>query len=157
VGRRYWRYTKPLPALFTDARYRSTIGSHDIALLVPVGPRGYSMLWQAEAGLRFRMASGYLPPPESPNPYKRDPIYPMLSLGHPVPAVEQAARRFLAGHRVTVAVVDPQVPAARPWLGILERLGWSSARVGGAYVLRPATGRAGSWPDRSRPRRRTPV
>jgi hypothetical protein len=44
VGRRYWRYTKPLPALFTDARYRSTIGSHDIALLVPVGPRGYSML-----------------------------------------------------------------------------------------------------------------
>lgn len=167
VGGGYWRDTKPLPALFTQARYRHALGHHDIALVVPAGPRGYSMLWQAEAGLRFRMASGYLPPPESPNPYKQDPIYPMLSLGHPVPAVEQAARRFLTGHHVTVAVVDPHLPAARPWLGILERLGWHAARVGGAFVLRPAGGslaatrrlraRAGSWPGRSRPQWRTPA
>jgi hypothetical protein len=139
ADRGYWKYTKPLPALFTSAHYRNVIGPRDIALLVPVGPRGYSMLWQAETHLRFRMASGYLPPPESPNPYKQDPIYPMLSLGLPVPSVQDAARSFLARHHVTVAVVDPQLPAARPWLGILTRLGWRPKSVGGAIVLRPAS------------------
>lgn len=141
VGRHYWRYSKPLPALFTQARYSGVITAHDLALIVPVGPKGYSMLWQAEAGLRFRMASGYLPPPESPNPYKQDPIYPMLSLGHSVPNVETAAQRFVTSHHVTVAVVDMQLPQARPWLRILERLGWSASREGGVFVLRPGAGR----------------
>jgi hypothetical protein len=137
VDRGHWRYDKPLPALFTSARYRDVIGPHDVALLLPVGPHGYSMLWQAEAHLRFKMASGYLPPPESPNPYKQDPIYPTLALGLPVASVEDAARSFLARHGVTVAVVDPQISAARPWLRILHTLRWRSARIGGAIVLRP--------------------
>jgi hypothetical protein len=137
VDRGYWKYNKPLPALFTATQFRNVITPRDIALLVPVGPRGYSMLWQAETQLRFRMASGYLPPPESPNPYKQDPVYPMLSLGLPVPSVQDAARSFLTRHHVTVAVVDMQLPAARPWLGILKRLGWRPESVGGAIVLRP--------------------
>ena len=140
VGRGYWRYHKPLPALFTSARYRSVISKTDVVLVVPVGPRGYSMLWQAEARLRFKMASGYLPPPESPNPYKHDRIYPTLSLGAPVPSLEAAAQNFLTKHHVSVAIVDMQIPAARRWLGILKRLGWTSAKLGGAFVLRPRTG-----------------
>jgi hypothetical protein len=137
VNRGYWRDTKPVPELFTNPRFRDVIGPRDTALLVPAGPRGYSMLWQAEAHLRFKIASGYLPPPESPNPYKQDPIYPMLSLGEPVPSVEHFARRFLERHHVTVAVIDMRIPAARPWLRILRRLGWSPATVGGTIVLRP--------------------
>jgi hypothetical protein len=35
-----------------------------------VGIGGYSMLWQAESGLRFKMATGYLVLPEAPDPYK---------------------------------------------------------------------------------------
>jgi hypothetical protein len=139
VNRGYWRYNKPVPELFTNARFRNVIGPEDTALLVPAGPRGYSMLWQAEAHLRFKMASGYLPPPESPNPYKQDPIYPMLSLGQPVRSVEERAREFLRTHHVTVAVVDMGIPAARPWLRILRRLGWSSATIGGTIVLRPVS------------------
>jgi hypothetical protein len=171
VGRGYWSYRKPLPALFTQARYHSAITPRDIALILPVGPRGYSMLWQAEAALRFRMASGYLPPPESPNPYKHDAIYPALSLGRRVPGEELDARRFLAGHRVTVAVVDPQLAAARPWLRILEGLGWTAQPMGGAVILRPGgvrlaavdrsvrqrLGRAGPWRGTAPPRRRTRV
>ena len=42
------------------------------------GFSGYSMLWQAESGLRFKMAGGYLVPPEAPDPYKPDPAYPTL-------------------------------------------------------------------------------
>jgi hypothetical protein len=138
VDRGYWKYHKPLPALFTSTHYRNVIGPRDIALLLPVGPRGYSMLWQAETHMRFRMAGGYLPPPESPNPYKQEPIYPMLSLGLPVSSVQDAARSFLTRHHVTVAVVDNHLPEARPWFGILKRLGWRPVSVGGAIVLRPA-------------------
>jgi hypothetical protein len=137
VNRGYWTYNKPVPELFTNTRFRNVIGPRDTALLVPAGPRGYSMLWQAEAHLRFKMASGYLPPPESPNPYKQDPIYPMLSLGQPIRSVEDRAREFLGTHHVTVAVIDMRIPAARPWLRILRRLGWSPATVGGTIVLRP--------------------
>ena len=157
VQRGYWRHHKPLPALFTSSRYRNVIGARDIALIVPVGPKGYSMLWQAEAGLRFKMAGGYLPPPESPNPYKSDPIYPTLSTGVIVPDVERAAQRFLIAHHVTVAVVDPALPQARPWTGILERLGWQARSVGGATVLRPPAGPvpAVAWRGRSPLPRRT--
>ena len=156
VQRGYWKYHKPLPALFTSSRYRNVIGSHDVALIVPVGPKGYSMLWQAETGLRFEMASGYLPPPESPNPYKHDRIYPTLADGTLVPHVERAAEKFLAASHVTVAVVDLAVAPARPWLRILERLGWRPQRVGGAIVLRPAgSAQAAAWRDRSPTPRRT--
>ncbi len=163
VGRGYWREAKPDPALFTSARYARVIGRRDVALIVPVGPKGYSMLWQAQSGLRFSMAGGYLPPPESPNPDKRDPIYPMLSLGRPVVHVEAAAERFLIAHRVSVAVVDPQIRLAAPWTTILTRLGWAGRTIGGAIVFRPPAGwpvavaRAAGSRDRSPPRSRTPA
>jgi hypothetical protein len=75
---------------------------------------------------------------EAPDPYKRDPAYPTLTAGYRVPDVEGAAEFFLHTHHVTVAVVDPSLPQAKPWIPILERLGWKARTVGGAVVLRPA-------------------
>jgi hypothetical protein len=138
VGLGFWHGAPPLPSLFTSSQYRDVITSRDTALLVPVGISGYSVLWQAEAGLRFKMASGYLVPPEAPDPYKHDPAYPTLTSGIRVPDMEGAAATFLYTHRVTVAVVDPSLPAATTWIPILERLGWKARTVGGAIVLRPA-------------------
>ena len=138
IGQGFWRGTPALPSLFTSSKYRDVITSRDTALLLPVGIGGYSMLWQAEAGLRFKMASGYVVPPEASDPYKDDPAYPTLTAGDRVPDVEGAAASFLNTHGVTVAVVDPSLPQATPWISILERLGWKARTVGGAVVLRPA-------------------
>jgi hypothetical protein len=140
VGRGLWNGTPDLPPLFTSAAYRHAIGSRDTALLLPVGASGYSMLWQAEAHLRFRMVSGYVVPPEAPDPYKHDPIYSMLTAGAPVPNERAAARSFLRSHGVTVAVLDPSSPLAAPWTALLERLGWTARTEGGAMVLRPRAG-----------------
>jgi hypothetical protein len=137
IGQGFWRGTPDLPSLFTSASYRSVIKPHDTALLLPVGGAGNSMLWQAEAGLRFPMASGYVVPPEAPDPYKQEPIYPTLTAGVVFPHVELAARSFLLSHGVTVAVVDPTSAPARPWIPILARLGWTMRSIGGAVVLRP--------------------
>lgn len=137
IGAGFWRGTPPLPSLFTRSGYRDVITPRDTALLLPVGISGYSMLWQAEAGLRFKMASGYVVPPEAPDPYKHDPAYATLTSGAPVPDMEGAAATFLFTHHVTVAVVDPSLPQATPWIPILERLGWRARTLGGAVVLRP--------------------
>lgn len=138
IGQGFWRGAPPIPSLFTNSSYRDVITARDTALLLPVGISGYSMLWQAEAGLRFKMASGYVVPPEAPDPYKRDPAYPTLTSGARVPDVKGAAEFFLHTHHVTVAVVDPSLPQATPWIPILERLGWKAQTVDGAVVLRPA-------------------
>jgi hypothetical protein len=137
IGAGFWSSTPDIPRLFTNAAYRNVITPRDTALLLPVGGSGNSMLWQAEAGLRFKMASGYVVPPEAPDPYAHDPVYPTLTGGALVPDEERAASRFLTSHGVTVAVVDPTSPLAALWVPILKRLGWRAATAGGAIVLRP--------------------
>ncbi len=136
TGRGFWKDSPEIPPLFTSAAFRGAIGPQDTALLLPVGGGGLSMLWQAEAHLRFRMASGYLVPPEAPDPYKTEPIYPTLTTGAVVPDVQRAAASFLTTHHITVAVVDTKVPGTAPWIGILERLGWQPRTLGGAILLR---------------------
>jgi hypothetical protein len=70
IGQVFSRGMPDLPPLFTDSAYHDVITSRGSALLLPVGIGGYSMLWQAESGLRFKMAGGYVVPPEAPDPYK---------------------------------------------------------------------------------------
>ena len=149
LGGNYWRGTPDIPSLFSASAYRRVVTSRDTALLLPVGSLGNSMLWQAEAHLRFKMASGYVVPPEAPDPYKLDPIYPTLTVGAPVPNEEVAAWRFLTSHHVTVAVLDPTNPMAAPWIPILERLGWKARTEAGAVVLRRESEKAPSLPPGS--------
>jgi hypothetical protein len=137
VGQGFWRGKPPMPALFTNAAYRNVLTRKDTVLVLPVGIAGNSMLWQAIDGLRFNMASGYVVPPEAPDPYKLDPIYPTLTTGAPVPREEEAAWTFLTTHGITAAVLDPTVPQAAPWVSILEHLGWKPRKVGGVLLLRP--------------------
>ncbi len=141
IGQGFWRGTPDLPPLFTETAYRSVISSHDTALLLPVGIAGNSMLWQAEAGLRFKMASGYVVPPEAPDPYKQLPIYPTLTAGAPVPDEVGAAATFLYTHHVTVAVVDLNERRRRHHGSVCSSdSGGRRTWVGGAIVLRPANG-----------------
>lgn len=137
VGRGSWRSVPDLPSLFAGSAYRQVIRPSDTVLVLPVGSRGQSMYWQAQARLGFTMAGGYVVAPEASNPYKRDPIYPTLTSGTVVPNQQAAARRFLVSHHVSVAVLDPRMPTASPWIGILARLGWKAQVRGGVLVLRP--------------------
>lgn len=142
LGQHYWHGFPPQPALFTSSGYRKVIRPSDTALVVPVGGNGYSMLWQGEAHVGFTMASGYVVPPEAPDPYKRDPIYPTLTLGAPVAHERAVAQSFLRSHHITVAVVDPTEPVASPWLPLLKGLGWRARLAGGVVLLRPPAGSA---------------
>ena len=137
VGRDYWHSTPALPRLFTTSAYRHQIGRRDIALVLPVGIDGQSMLWQAEAHLGFTMASGYVVAPEADDPYKHYPIYPTLTYSVVKPGAERAASAFLSSHHVTVAILDAAAAPASPWPAILAQLGWGATTVDGALIMRP--------------------
>jgi hypothetical protein len=136
LGRHYWRSRPDVPKLFAASAYKQAIGAHDIALVLPVGIAGQSMLWQAEAKLGFRMASGYVLAPEAADPYKRYAIYPTLTTGAPVPNESAAAAEFLGANRITVAILEASAAANSPWVPILEHLGWGPTTRDGVVLLR---------------------
>lgn len=138
VGGHYWRSHPMVPRLFETSAYRREIRPRDTVFLPPVGIAGQSMLWQAEAGLHFTMAGGYVVPPEASDPYKRFAIYPTLTYGAVVPDQQRVAAQFLAATHVTVAVLDERVVPFSPWVPVLERLGWQGRTIAGALILRPA-------------------
>ena len=99
------------------------VTSRDTDAAAPVGGFGESMLGQADAGLRFKMASGWVVPPVAPDPYRRDTAHPTLTSGARVRDIQAAGATFLFTHHVTVAVVDPSSPQATPSASpILEQL-----------------------------------
>ncbi|HEY8763759.1 MAG TPA: hypothetical protein VIM18_06205 [Solirubrobacteraceae bacterium] len=153
IGRHYWRGTPNLPTLFTNAAFRRVISPTDTVLVLPVGIAGQSMLWNAEADLGFRMASGYVIGPEAPDPYKRFAIYPTLTYGAHVPNQSAAAARFLAAEHVTVVTLDARAAASSVWVPLLERLGWGPTTRDGVVLLRHNGFIAEPVPPASPPRR----
>jgi hypothetical protein len=56
----YWNRGTSWPQFFSTGLYRACLRPNDTIFTFPFGPRGDSMLWQAETGFRFRLASGYV-------------------------------------------------------------------------------------------------
>ncbi len=133
----FWHSRPDIPSLFTTTAYRRVLGPRDTVLALPVGIDGESMLWQAQAGLGFKMASGYVVSPEASDPYKGLAIDPARTYNAPVPGIVRAAARFISSHHITVAVLSLAGAASSPWPGILNQLGWGSVAEHGALVLRP--------------------
>ena len=73
----YWRGKPADPSFFTEQTYRHYLKRDEIALVIPYGWNGNSMLWQAQTGMYFRMAGGYLSS-EVPDSYWRQPVVQAL-------------------------------------------------------------------------------
>lgn len=126
-----WRSHVNNPAFFTTPRYRSVLTRDETVLVLPFGQLGSSMLWQAETGMWFRMAGGYLSP-LSPADYERDPLFPALARhARPDP---QTLRDFLARRHVGAVIVDPKTP--QRWPKALGALGLKRFSLGGVWFYR---------------------
>ena len=134
----FWHSHPDQPRLFTTSAYRRVFRARDNVLVLPIGIYGLGMLWQSEAHLGFTMAGGYVVPPEAPDPYQAFKIYPTLAYNADFPGVEQAAARFIATERITVAVLSATGARLSVWPRILTGLGWRGVVRGGAIVFRPA-------------------
>jgi hypothetical protein len=106
-SRAFWTTDVPNPAFFASKENQRALRSSDIALVFPFGKAGWSMLWQAENHMRYRMVGGHLgnrPPDEA----RWNDLLRALISGRHLPAnADHAFPHFLRAHRVTTVVVAP--------------------------------------------------
>jgi hypothetical protein len=137
----------PVPAFFTSTAV-TAIPDGGVALVAPFPSGPYSagaMLWQAAAGMRFRMPGGYLVGPASNGrpifgvvPTTTSTTMAAIRAGRPAPPLTPALRQRLFGDlaawRVTAVVVGPmshQAELVRFFSGLLGRPPTSQ---GGTYL-----------------------
>jgi hypothetical protein len=139
----FWHSDPEIPSLFTTSAFRAVLAPQTgNVLILPVGGSGESMLWQAESGLGFSMASGYVVPPEAPDPYSGSPLHDALEYGAAFPADEAPARQFIAAHHVTRVVLAVTYAQHSAWPRVLAGIGWRGRVIDGAVVFSPPRGGA---------------
>ena len=129
IGVGWWRWHPPNPPFFTTHEYRSALRRGETVLVLPFGYLGFSLLWQAETGMWFRLAGGYLGR-ILPADYQTDPLLPALfGVAKPNP---EDLRSFLTHRHVDAVILDPAEP--QQWPGALAALGLKPVSVGGILL-----------------------
>jgi hypothetical protein len=126
-----WRTTIKEPRFITSELYRACLRPSDNTLVLPIAQHGYSMLWQAEAGFRFRMAAGYIVA-STPRSFRHPAGVAAIANGaipdSPAPLLE-----YVRLKHVTVILLDAQREGA--WRSLLDRVATPTA-VGGVLLYR---------------------
>ena len=128
----------PRPAFFAESRFTAYLHPNERVLVFPYGPVGWSMLWEAEAHLRFHLVGGYLGPRTTPSERRWYALYHGFA-GGPLPAHAGARfRAFLAAHDVRWVIV---APGSKPKVAKLVRaLGIAPIRDRDALLYRVSPG-----------------
>jgi hypothetical protein len=135
----------PQPLFFTGGRDASAIRSGETALAFPFGGAGWSLLWQARDGMRYRLVGGHMGRKVIPSEQPWRDVYDAFA-GEAIPPVARL-RAFVHAHRVAVIVLAPgTTPHARRLVGLL---GLRPKSVADAVVYRVASEAASSSRDRT--------
>jgi hypothetical protein len=102
-------------------------------LALPYARYGSSMLWQARAGMDFKMVEGYVSP-EFPPGYLRDPFFGKLISGRVGARDVDGLRGFLSRRRVTAVVVEEK--KAGRWPFLFGAMGLKPVKTGGVLFYR---------------------
>ncbi len=124
------------PAWLSSKDYQQYISAGDTLLVLPFGARGNSMLWQAQTGMYFTMAGGYISsavPPE----FARWPMVMKLYDGPDEFRHAEQLRPFLAAHKIKAIVIADE---KEKWRESFAPLGITPISVGevSLYILPPA-------------------
>jgi hypothetical protein len=132
LGLPRWASDVPRPLFFAAGRSERHVPDGSTALVLPYGPSGWSMLWQAEADFRFRIVGGHFALRVTPPEEEWRDVYETLGAG----AVEPSRlRAFLAAHDVDVVVVAPGA-RGRARRAVEAAVGAPPAHVADAHVYR---------------------
>lgn len=127
-----WSRRPDVPALFTSGTYRECIPRNANVIVFPVGPRGDSMIWQADAHFWFRMAGGYITP-VVPSGFLEPAVQHVTTADRPSEVTANAVRALARLKSASLVVVDADV--ASTWAPVLAPLGRPEA-VGGTWIYR---------------------
>jgi hypothetical protein len=149
-----WHSQVPRPAFFARGASVGALPAGANVLVLPYGPGGWSMLWQAEAQFRFRMVGGHFALRVTPQERPWRDVYTGLNAGRVTP---KRLRAFLAAHCVDRVVVAPGTrPGARrlvaaavpsPPLRVRDALVYVTTRRRVVRRGRAARSRRSSQPD----------
>ncbi|HXY73152.1 MAG TPA: hypothetical protein VEM41_11455 [Actinomycetota bacterium] len=134
----YLILSPPSPRLdpaFAGGNGPSRLTGRDVVLVLP-DHNDTAMLWQAESGMRFRLADGFTNYHITRHHGQPRVVSQIESLG-PNVALERRFGEFLRRSGVTAVIVNPSVPS--PWPEVLTALGLSPQRVGGFDLYRVPT------------------
>lgn len=133
----FWASRAPLPAFFRDGSSSRLLTSDDIVLPLPFAQKGMSMMWLAESGMNFRMASGLtgLQPIE----IRRWPVVNVFVGSPDLPQQDLQLKAFVANLGITAIVLDAGDSRVPQWKQLLSSLEVTPREVGGVllYRLRP--------------------
>lgn len=141
LGSHAWFRTPDLPEFFATAEYTLCVAPGDNVLVLPYGYTGDSLLWQAVAGFRFRVAGGNISPRVPPAPFAG--TTPIRLINDHVPFGGAADILALAReHGVRTILVEQSDPV--PWSSVLAGVDHPVA-VGGmlVYALEPGPAESG--------------
>ena len=119
-----------------DDAYRRVIDPGEVALVLP-NRQNLGMLWQAEAGMDFRMVGGFVNYLVSP---ARGLSRAVLAIDRPRPSLRdlEVFRAFLQRAGVGVILLDEHEQGGGAWLAGLRRAGFTGVRVADVEVFRVA-------------------
>jgi len=121
----WWFSNLDTPRFFTNGTFRHYLAKNAIILILPYGKEGNSMLWQAQAGMYFRMAGGY--GGMTPAEFSRWPVVNSLFTGAPCFDFAQQLKFFLATHGVKTIVLAQD--ARQMWPDLLKPLNMNPIEV----------------------------
>ncbi len=126
-----WHIQPPNPTFFTSAEYRRYLHRGENVLALPWADLGFSMLWQADTDMWFRMAEGYLGR-LVPTDYQSDPmVLPLKGVRAAQPA---SLRSFLKRRQIGAVIVDPN--DASGWPELLSKAGLRPLSTGDILFYR---------------------
>jgi hypothetical protein len=129
-----WSNEIPYPAFFAGGAEASQLQEGDNVLVLPYGGAGWSLLWQADDGFRYRLAGGHFGRSATPEERRWEDVYRTLGRGPATPATARKLRRFLAAHDIHTIVV---APGTRPQpRRLVELLGVEPVQIEDALVYR---------------------
>lgn len=131
LGLARWKSDLDTPPLFTDGMYRRYLAPGENTLIFPYGPIGNSMLWQAQTGMYFRMAGGYVGP-IIPAEFTRWPIVRGFYARRFTAADQRQLLAFLRTHDVRTVIVAGD--AADRWRPVFAALGAAPIHAGGVLL-----------------------
>jgi len=140
---RFWIARVDLPAFFADGRYRQDLAPGETVVLLPYAGGGYSMLWQAESAMYFRMAGGWTS--IMPREYQSWPAANALMHRSYIPGFTDQLKAFLAHHdAATIIIAEDQRSL---WDSLMAPLGLSPIATGGVEIYRFAPADLAPWRD----------
>jgi hypothetical protein len=135
----FWISRVDTPAFFRAGASRAALRPDDIILPLPYGRMGTSMLWQATAGMSFRMASGYTS--VTPFRFQRFPIFGFFTGATDLPEAAEQLKAFIASKHVSAIVAALDDPNLGAWTPALNALGIAPIEQDGVRLYRIPAGR----------------